>query len=512
MTEISLLAAYLMGSLWLLSCGLNACILIIFYLRAFPGGKAVRRRQRLGAVQSGWPHPEQVPVITTQVPLYNELNVAERVIRAVAAMEYPAGKHEIQILDDSTDETKVLVDRVAASLRKTGKDIQVVRRSDRVGFKAGALEAGRNISKGEFLAVFDGDFVPNPDFLKKMMPYFLEDAKVGLVQARWGHLNRRDSLLTRAQSLGIDGHFTVEQSARSATGLLMNFNGSAGIWRRRAIEEAGGWGYDTLTEDLDLSYRAQLAGWKARFVPEVVVPAELPDTVAAFKSQQFRWAKGSIQTAVKLMPSVLRSERSWFHKVSGFFHLTHFAIHPCLVLLALLSLPLITIAGPRVAPGWFVAAGLILSLASLAPSALYWLSQKRSGIPWPLRLMGIPLVLITGVGIAISNARAVGEALIGKQSEFVRTPKCGDAAGRTYQVKMPTLPLLEIALSGYCWYVVVQLFLSGKWFLAPFLLINAVGFGYIGLLGILQSFPSRQPPKQAGRVQLETSPAHPSLR
>lgn len=508
MTEISLLAAYLTGSLCLFSYGLNACLLVILYIRAFPGGKAVRR-PGLALDQPEWSHPEQVPSITTQVPLFNEFNVAERAIRAVAAMDYPAGKHEIQILDDSTDETKALVDQVASSLRKTGIDIQVMRRSDRVGFKAGALEAGRKIAKGEFLAVFDGDFVPKPDFLKKMMPHFFEDAKVGMVQARWGHLNRRDSLLTRAQSLGIDGHFTVEQSARSASGLLMNFNGSAGMWRRRAIEEAGGWGYDTLTEDLDLSYRAQLAGWRARFVPEVVVPAELPDTVAAFKSQQFRWAKGSIQTAVKLLPSVFASERSWFHKVSGFFHLTHFAIHPWLVLLALLSLPLITLAGPQVSPGWFVAFGSILSLATLAPSALYWISQKRAGIPWPSRLMGIPLVLVTGVGIAISNARAVGEALVGKRSDFVRTPKCGDAPGRSYRVKMPTLPLLEIGMSGYCWYAVVQSFPVEKWFLAPFLLINAVGFGYIGLLGLLQSLPWGQPPK---RMQFETAPAHPSLR
>ena len=511
MTEISILAAYLMGSLCLLSYGLNAYLMVILYLRAYPGGKATRR-QRSAAVQSGWSHSEQVPSVTTQVPLYNELNVAERVIRAVAAMDYPEGKHEIQILDDSTDETEALVDRVASSLRETGIDIQVVRRPDRVGFKAGALETGRKIAKGEFLAVFDSDFVPKPDFLKKLMPYFLEDEEVGLVQARWGHLNGEDSLLTRAQSLGIDGHFTVEQSARASTGLFMSFNGSAGMWRRRAIEEAGGWKHDTLTEDLDLSYRAQLVGWKACFVPEVVAPAELPDTVAAFKSQQFRWAKGSMQTAVKLLPSVFRSECSWVHKVSGFFHLTHFAIHPCLVFMALLSLPFVTIAGPRVAPGWFVAAALILSLASLAPSALYWYSQKHAGIPRRFRLMGIPLVLITGVGIAISNARAVGEALMGRRSDFIRTPKCGDATRKAYRAKMPLLPLLEIGLSGYCCYAVVQFSLWGHWFLAPFQLINAVGFGYIGLLGILQSLWSGQPPKRSKRMQFETAPVHPSLR
>ena len=511
MTETFILVAYLTGSLFLLVYSVNAYFLVILYLRSLRRAKAVGRPS--GAMVEGeWSHPERVPVVTTQVPLFNELNVAERVIRAVAAMDYPKGKHEVQILDDSNDETSALVDRVVSSLRKTGIDIRVARRSDRVGYKAGALEAGRQIAKGEFLAVFDGDFVPQRDFLKQLMPYFLEDGKVGIVQARWGHLNGEDSLLTRAQSLGIDGHFMVEQTARSSAGLFMSFNGSAGIWRRRAIEEAGGWKHDTLTEDLDLSYRAQLAGWKARFVPEVVAPAELPDTVAAFKSQQFRWAKGSMQTAVKLWPSVLKSERGWFHKVSGFFHLTHFAIHPCLALLALLSLPLIIQAGPKVAPAWFVACGLILGLAAFAPSALYWFSQESAGIPRRFRLLGIPLVLITGVGIALSNTRAVGEALAGKRSPFVRTPKVGDAPGKTYRVKMPILPLLEIGLSGYCWFAVSLFLFSGYWFLAPFQLINAVGFGYIGLLGLLQSLRSGRPHKPSKQAPFETAPAHPSFR
>ena len=506
MIGFSILAIYFIASLFLFSYSVNCYVLILFYLRRFRKGNDANHKLIVES-QTWWNNPERVPRVTTQVPLYNELNVAERVIRAVAAMDYPEGKHEIQILDDSTDETKSLVDQVVSTLKSTGLDIHVVRRSDRVGFKAGALDAGTRIAKGEFLAVFDGDFVPKPDFLKKMVPFFLNDGKVGLVQARWGHLNKEDSMLTRTQSLGIDGHFIIEQSARAFTGLFMNFNGTAGMWRKQTIVEAGGWKHDTLTEDLDLSYRAQLAGWKASFVPEVVVPAELPNNVAAFKSQQFRWAKGSIQTALKLLPALGRSDLSCLQKVQGFFHLTHFAIHPFMVILALLGLPFSVVAESQLPTNLFFTAGLIMSLATFAPCTLYWFSQKHTGIPWHFRLIRIPLLMITGVGIAISNARAVIEALIGKQSDFIRTPKMGNAPLKTYRVKMPILPLLEIALSGYCWYSVFQFFPLGKWFVAPFLFINALGFGYIGFLGLMQSWRPGNPLKRFKWTKLESAPA-----
>jgi cellulose synthase/poly-beta-1,6-N-acetylglucosamine synthase-like glycosyltransferase len=360
-------------------------------------------------------------------------------------------------------------------LRKEGKDVTVLRRNNRVGYKAGALEAGTRHAKGEFLAVFDSDFVPQKDFLKRLVPFFLNDKKIGLVQARWGHINKDYSLFTRTQSLGIDGHFIIEQSARAFSGLYMNFNGTAGIWRKQTIVDAGGWKHDTLTEDLDLS-----------FVPDVVVPAEIPQTVAAFKSQQFRWAKGSIQTAIKLFPTLLKSDLSFFQKVQAYFHLTHYAIHPFMVLLAVLGLPVILAAESRITTGFFVGIGSLMSLATFAPSTLYWFSQKQAGIHWVKRLLGIPILMFTGVGIAISNTRAVLEALFGIESGFIRTPKSGDQALKHYKVKMPILPVLELVLSSYCWYSVVQFFPLNKWFVAPFLVIYAIGFGYIGLLGLIQ--------------------------
>ena len=459
--------------------------MVWLYFRTFKKGREANDLIEQSYL-SIWDDPKSLPMVTTQIPLYNELNVAERVMRAAAAMDYPAGMHEVQILDDSNDETCKHIDEVAEILRGEGVNITIVRRDNRIGYKAGALEEGTHLAKGELLAVFDSDFVPQKDFLKRMVPFFINDAKVGLVQARWGHLNKDYSLLTRTQSLGIDGHFIVEQSARSFSGLYMNFNGTAGIWRKQTIEEAGGWQHDTLTEDLDLSYRAQLAGWKATFVPDVIVPAEVPETVAAFKSQQFRWAKGSIQTAIKLFPKLLKSDLSFFQKVQAYFHLTHYSIHPFMVMLAILGLPVILAAESKITTGMFLGIGSLMSLATFAPSTLYWFSQKQAGIHWASRLIGIPILMFTGVGIALSNTRAVLEAIFGIPSGFIRTPKRGDKGLKNYSVKMPILPVLEIILSVYCWFSIVQFFPLKKWFVAPFLVIYAIGFGYIGILGLIQ--------------------------
>lgn len=485
MTDLLIIIVYFIASLFLFSYGMNCYVMVWLYLRTFRKGSAIN-----AAIEHDqkaiWESPETLPKVTTQIPLYNELNVAERVMRAAAGMDYPPGRHEVQVLDDSNDETSQHIDKIAELLRAEGADISIIRRDNRTGYKAGALEAGTQQAKGDLLAVFDSDFVPQQDFLKRMIPFFVNDPGVGLVQARWGHINRDQSLFTRTQSLGIDGHFIVEQSARAFSGLYMNFNGTAGIWRKQAIVDAGGWQHDTLTEDLDLSYRAQLAGWKATFVPDVVVPAELPETVAAFKSQQFRWAKGSIQTAIKLFPALMKSDLSIFQKVQAYFHLTHYSIHPFMVLLAILGLPVILAAESKITTGLFLGIGSLMSLATFAPSTLYWFSQKQAGIHWAKRLVGIPILMFTGIGIAISNTRAVIEALIGIESGFIRTPKSGDKALKNYTVKMPILPILEILLSAYCWYSVAQFFPMNKWFVAPFLIIYAIGFGYIGLLGLIQ--------------------------
>ena len=316
------LGLYVLASIGLIIYGLNTYVLLFLYRRSIKETRQAQkeRKEKFLAKAEGL-GDEAWPVVTTQIPLYNERNVAERVIRAVAAFDYPAGRHQIQVVDDSNDETVDLVDGVVEDLAKSGVWIEACRRDDRAGYKAGGLKVAMEKAKGEFIAIFDSDFVPEPDFLREIMPLF-KDEKTALVQSRWGHLNAEHSLLTRAQSVGVDGHFVVEQIARTANGLFLNFNGTAGVWRKEAIIDGGGWQADTLTEDLDLSYRCQLKGWHLEYAIDVVVPAELPETYSAFKSQQFRWAKGSVQTAKKLLPRVLGSDVGWLPKLQSVFHLS----------------------------------------------------------------------------------------------------------------------------------------------------------------------------------------------
>jgi len=407
----------------LLFCyGLNCYIMIFLFRR--------RRADALSSVQTvqnrfGDPgqYPD-LPRVTTQIPFYNEYNVAKRVMRAVCEMDYPKDRHEIQVLDDSTDETRELVDQTAQSLRAQGHDIRVIRREHRKGYKAGALAEGTEQAKGDLIAIFDADFLPPKDFLLESVPFFLNDERLGLVQARWGHLNRRACLLTRAQSIGIDGHFMVEQAARNWNGLFMNFNGTAGIWRKAAIADGGGWHWDTLTEDMDLSYRVQFAGWKTLFLPNLVVPAEIPEDVQAFKSQQFRWAKGSIQTARKLFPLLAKTKAPLFQKLQAVFHLTHYLVHPLMLTLAILALPVLLFCDFRPGGTIFALIAGVLICSMTAPSALYVVSQRAARPDsWRFQLLYLPVLVMVGVGIAISNSQAVFEALTGKKSGFVRTPK-----------------------------------------------------------------------------------------
>ncbi|MEM7516612.1 MAG: glycosyltransferase, partial [Planctomycetota bacterium] len=329
-------------------------------------------------VQDAKDTEEELPFVTIQLPIYNEATVAGRLLRAAGEMRYPKDRFEIQVLDDSTDNTREIVDAEAAALRERGIAISVVRRDDRSGFKAGALNAGMQDAKGNLLAIFDADFVPDPGFLEELVPTFADDS-VGMVQARWGHENRDDSWLTRAQATLLDGHFVIEHQARHGRGLFFNFNGTAGIWRRAAIDDAGGWQHDTLTEDLDLSYRAQLDGWKFVYVPRVVAPAEVPPEISAFKSQQHRWAKGSVQVFRKLGLRILRSEVPWRVKVEALFHLTGNIGYPCVLILAVL-LPLSIQINERVAP-WVHAAMFILCTISVV---LFYERSQRA-IARPLR-------------------------------------------------------------------------------------------------------------------------------
>ncbi len=462
--------------------GLNTYVLLFLFGRRI---KETRERQQKqeqtflakisGQGDDAW------PMVTTQIPLYNELNVAERIIRTVAKMDYPQGKHQIQVVDDSTDETRDLVDRVVSDLQAEGVSIEVCRREDRVGYKAGALKEAMKTATGDYFAIFDSDFVPDPDFLKKTLPLF-QDEKTGLVQARWGHLNAEHSSLTKAQSVGIDGHFVIEQVARSANGLFLNFNGTAGIWRKEAIEDGGGWHADTLTEDLDLSYRCQLKGWKLEYAIDVVVPAELPETYSAFKSQQFRWAKGSVQTAKKLIGTVMRSPISLLAKSQAAFHLLHYVAHLLMFTLALLSLPL-TLLIPRFS-GIGGTAFLILPLiiATLGPSILYLTSQRHLHPEgWTRRILWLPSMVTIGFGICISNTRAVLEALLGVKSGFVRTPKRGEVAKKSYRTKIDWIPLVEIGAAFYCLITMISFLIQGVPGGIVFFLFYGYGFLITGV-------------------------------
>ncbi|MFD2255939.1 glycosyltransferase [Luteolibacter algae] len=477
--RIFALCLYVTASLGLIFYGLNSYILLYLYKR-----RARSTAERQTEQEEQWIKnvaDSDLPIVTTQIPLYNELNVAGRVISAVAAFDYPQGKHQIQVLDDSNDETRELVDRLAAELRGKGIWIDVFRRQKRHGYKAGALNDAMPEAKGQFIAIFDSDFIPAPDFLRKMLPH-LADQNTALVQARWTHLNREHSLLTRAQSIGIDGHFLIEQTARSANRLFLNFNGTAGVWRRTAIDDAGGWTADTLTEDLDLSYRAQLRGWHLEYVPAVTVPAELPESYTAFKSQQFRWAKGSLQTAIKLLPTVLRSKESLFTKLQSLFHLCHYFAHFLMLLVVLLAYPTFRQIGSASYHPVIVAIFSVpLILATLGPSILY-ISCQVLLYPkeWPRRVVILPALMLVGFGICISNTRAVFEALLGIKSGFVRTPKSGEVIKKAYRTRSNLLPMLEIGAGFYAAWSIYLLAHYGNLTILPFMSIYFFGFMMVG--------------------------------
>ncbi len=497
-SEIGLWLAYVFPAMILMAFGCNLYFLLALFMRRRRGAK--KEIDELYRQFNAGPDHQELPRVATQLPIYNEANVAERVIRAAADMEYPAGRHMIQVLDDSNDGTGEIIDRVVDDLRRDGHEISVIRRPDRTGYKAGALNHGMDQTDVEFFAIFDADFVPTHDFLLRTIPIMVVREKVGLVQARWGHLNASSSLVTRAQGMGIDGHFAIEQHARAWNDLFMNFNGTAGLWRRQAIDEAGGWEHDTLTEDMDLSYRAQLAGWDPYFLSDVVVPAEIPENINAFKSQQFRWAKGSIQTAIKLLPRVLRSPRSLRAKVQAVFHMTHYIIHPVMVWLALFALPLLVCTDLRTSPLITALLFGVILLSALAPLVLYAAAQLHLYPKGWRSFYALPILSSIGVGIGISNTRAVFEAVTGKVTPFVRTPKKGAENLVRYAVKLPYIAFLELALGIYCFVSLWFYIHAGTYIVGPFLLLYAVGFTSVGVLSILHTYvDARWLP---GRVQI----------
>jgi cellulose synthase/poly-beta-1,6-N-acetylglucosamine synthase-like glycosyltransferase len=439
------------------------------------------------------PLPDPLPVVTIQLPLYNEMYVADRLIDAVCRIAYPRERLEIQVLDDSTDETASIADLAVRRFAAQGFDIKYFHRTNRVGYKAGALEAGLKVARGEFVAIFDADFIPSADFLLRMVAYFTGD-RIAMVQARWGHINQNYSLLTKIQSILLDGHFVLEHGGRNRAGRFFNFNGTAGIWRRAAIDDAGGWQHDTLTEDLDLSYRAQLRGWQFVFVPDLIAPAEVPVEMNAFKSQQHRWAKGSIQTCRKLLPQILRAKVPLSVKAEAFFHLTANFNYPLMVVLSVLMFPSMVI---RYNMGWYEMMLIDVPLffaATFSVCNFYMVCQRELHDDWRARIRYLPFLMSIGIGLCINNTRAVFEALFNKQSEFARTPKyriegaADEWIGKKYHQSVAVQPLIELALGLYFTATVFYALANQIYGTIPFLVLFQVGFLYTGLLSIVQQY------------------------
>jgi cellulose synthase/poly-beta-1,6-N-acetylglucosamine synthase-like glycosyltransferase len=442
------------------------------------------------------PPPEltRFPSVTVQLPIFNEMYVADRLIDAVCELDYPRDLLEIQVLDDSTDETTDIAELAVRRHAARGFNIRYLHRVDRRGYKAGALEAGLREASGEYIAIFDADFIPPADFLRRTLPYFSTDAKIGMVQARWGHINQDYSLLTKIQSILLDAHFVLEHGGRNRSGCFFNFNGTAGVWRREAIDSSGGWQHDTLTEDLDLSYRAQLAGWRFLFLPEVVSPAEVPVEMNSFKSQQHRWAKGSIQTCLKLLPRILRSNQPLAVKAEAFFHLSANFNYLLMSLLSILMFPAMYV---RYNMGWTEMLLIdvpLFAAATMSVCNFYIVSQRELYTDWWQRLKYLPFLMSIGIGLCVNNTRAVLEAMFGKESEFARTPKYGieregdEWVGKKYHQGFGMQPLVELALGLYFTGTVFYALANQIYGTLPFLMLFQIGFLYTGLLSIFQQY------------------------
>ena len=437
------------------------------------------------------PHPDakfsDLPRVTIQLPMFNERYVIERLIDAVCEIRYPREKLQIQVLDDSIDETQKIAADAVARKREQGFDIVYIHRDDRTGFKAGALEAGLKTATGEFVAVFDADFVPQPDFLERTIHFFTNE-KVGMVQVRWEHLNREYSLLTRVQSILLDGHFVIEHTARNRSGRFFNFNGMVGIWCKLMIADAGGWQHDTITEDLDLSYRAQSKGWQFIYVNESTTPAEVPVEMVAFKTQQHRWAKGSIQVAKKVLPKLLKSRLPFKVKLEAWMHLT---CNISYILMVILSLMMPLTVEFRVKNSWMTSIwvdAIVFICASVSIMMFYLLAQKEARKQtFMQRLAYLPIVMSLGIGLSINNCRAVIEALVGYKTGFVRTPKYGvTKSGESfkhvkYGFKLNWQPWVETAMGIYFVWGIVHAISLGAYASVPFLALFCTGYLYVGL-------------------------------
>jgi len=476
MDEI-ILVGYFVALLILFVFGLHGFVML-FYHRKY---KEVKHEPK--------PDFECDATVTIQLPLYNELYVVERLIDTICKIDYPKDKLEIQVLDDSTDETVNIAARVVEEKRKEGIDIKHIHRKNREGFKAGALKEGLKIAKGEYIAIFDADFIPKKDFLKKTLSFFTNE-NVGMVQTRWEHLNGDYSILTKAQALALDGHFVIEQSVRNKAGFFINFNGTGGVWRKNCIEDAGNWHADTLTEDLDLSYRAQLNGWRFVFLKDFTSPAELPSEINALKTQQFRWTKGAIETAKKILPQLWKSKVPLRIKLQGTFHLTNNFVFPFILLAAILNVPLVFVKNSGSHEIYFAVMSVFV-LAFISSFMFYLYSQKDIHPDWRKRIVLFPLFMAGSMGFAINNSRAVFEGLMNRKSEFVRTPKfklvgeSGSWMDKKYlNNKLGLAVIVETIMAAYCFIGVASSIYFLEIAVLPFQLLFFIGFSFVSITSI----------------------------
>ena len=441
--------------------------------------------------------PAHWPNVVIQLPIYNEQYVIERLVEAISRLEYPRDLLEVQVLDDSTDQTQEVARACVERYRVLGLNVRYLHRTHREGYKAGALAEGLKTATGEFVAIFDADFQPSPDFLRRTLPYF-SDPNIAMVQARWTYLNREYSALTEVESILLDGHFVIEHGARARSGRFFNFNGTAGVWLRKAIDDAGGWQHDTLTEDTDLSYRAQLRGWKFLYLSDIECPSELPVEMNAFKAQQARWAKGLMQTAKKILPEVLRADVPAGIKAEAFFHLTANISYPLMVVLSTLLLPAMIV---RFYQGWWqmLFIDLPLFLASSCSISGFYLTAQRALYPktWKRKIIYLPLVMAVGIGLSVRNAKAVLEAVFGVHSEFARTPKyriegqAGTWRRKSYRNRAGWMPYAEVCLGLYFAATTYYSVQNGNYLTAPFLMLFVWGYLYTGFMSLGQVWLAR---------------------
>lgn len=482
-----------MEDIVLISYFLSLSILFIFGCHGFIMIYYHRKYREVNPVQK---KNSDNPLVTIQLPLYNELYVVERLIQAVCEIDYPKDKLEIQVLDDSTDETTQISADIINKKKEEGFDIVHVRRDSRKGFKAGALKEGLKTAKGEYVAIFDADFIPRKDFLKKTLSFFSDD-KVGMVQTRWEHLNGDYSLLTRAQALSLDGHFVIEQTVRNKAGFFIQFNGTGGVWRKACIEDAGNWHDDTLTEDLDLSYRAQLNGWRFVFLKDFTSPAELPSEINALKAQQFRWTKGAIETAKKVLPQVWRSKVPLRIKLQATFHLTNNLVFPFILLTAILNVPLIFIKNSGSHEAYFAMLSLFI-LAFISSFLFYLYSQKDIRTDWRKKIVLFPLFMAGSMGLAVNNSRAVIEGLLNRKSEFVRTPKYKVIDGKDSWIgkkyvtpKFGMSVIVELIMAVYCLIGIGSSIYFLEIAALPFQILFFMGFSFVSLTSIKHAYQKK---------------------